>query len=77
MTTTRTHVQTLIEEEREHVYQVRQAIFVIMHNLIYLDTREMDLEQIRAKVNEFVTYAHGADVARIAADRVIDCLMFS
>lgn len=73
---TQPSVHSLIEAEQQHRADVRQAVFVIMHNLIYLDTTGMSVGEIQLRIHEFVPTAYGTDVARIASERVIDCLMY-
>jgi hypothetical protein len=69
-------VNTLIEEEKEHVLNVRNEVYCIMHNLLFVDLTGYTQLRARDAILSAASGVYGQDVARIAADRVIDCLMW-
>lgn len=71
-----TAVKTLIEEETQHVHNVRNEIYCIMHNLLFMDLTGYTTLRAREAILHAASGSYGVDVARIAADRVIDCLMW-
>jgi hypothetical protein len=69
-------IKTLIEEEKEHVLNVRNEIYCIMHNLLFMDLTGYSVLQAQGAILRATSGCYGQDTARIAADRVIDCLMW-
>lgn len=65
-----------LTDEAIHVISVRHEILNIMSRLRFLDLSAYSREAAQQVIKGLATGTYGLDVARIAAERVIDCLMW-
>ena len=63
-------------EQHIHTTEVRAEILSIMNQVRFLDMSAHSSLTAQSTIHSLASGVFGPDVARIAADRVIDCLMY-